>query len=58
LIGLVRSRTVLIDEKWAPVVRPIVDTNHYIRNPAERESGVDDAEVIGGSFPSTRSQRN
>jgi ribosomal protein L40E len=39
LSGLVRSRTVLIDGKWAPVVRAIVDLNRAIRGSAERESG-------------------
>ena len=38
LSGLVRSRTVLIDGKWAPVVRSIVDLNRAVRNAAERES--------------------
>ena len=39
LSGLVRSRTVLMDCKWAPVVSSIVDLNRSIRNAAERESG-------------------
>jgi hypothetical protein len=39
LSGLVRSRTVLIEGKWAPVVRSIVDLNRAIRDAAERESG-------------------
>ena len=39
LSGLVRSRTVLIDGKWAPVVRSIIDLNRSIRNAGERESG-------------------
>jgi ribosomal protein L40E len=39
LSGLVRSRTVLIDGKWAPVVRSIVDLNRAVRDAAERESG-------------------
>jgi hypothetical protein len=39
LSGLVRSRTVLIDGKWAPVVRSIGDLNRAIRNSAETESG-------------------
>ena len=38
LSGLVRSRTVM-DGKWAPVVRSIVDLNRSIRSAAERESG-------------------
>ena len=39
LSGLVRSRTMLTDGKWAPVVRSIVDLNRAIRDAAERESG-------------------
>jgi len=39
LCGLIRSHTVLMDGKWAPAVRSIVDQNRSIRNAAERESG-------------------
>jgi len=39
LSGLVRSGTVLMDGKWAPAVRSIVDLNRSVRNAAERESG-------------------
>ena len=39
LSGLVRSRTLLIDGKWAPVVRSIVNLYGAIRDAAERESG-------------------
>ena len=35
--GLVRSGTVLVDGKWAPAVRSIVDLNRAIRNAADRE---------------------
>jgi ribosomal protein L40E len=37
LSGLIQSRTVLIDGKWAPVVRSIVDLDRAIRNAADRE---------------------
>jgi hypothetical protein len=39
LSGLVRSRTVLIDGKWAPVVRSIADLTRAIRDVAELDSG-------------------
>ena len=39
LSGLIRSHTVLVDGKWAPAVRSIVDLNRSIRNAAERETG-------------------
>jgi hypothetical protein len=38
LSGLVRSGTLLIDGKWAPAVRSIVELNRAIRHAAERES--------------------
>lgn len=37
LSGLVRSGTVLVDGKWAPAVRSIVDLDRAIRNAADRE---------------------
>jgi len=39
LSGMVRSRALLIDGKWALVVRSMVDLNRAIRDAAERESG-------------------
>jgi ribosomal protein L40E len=38
LNGLVRSDTLLLDNKWAPAVRLIVDLNRAIQNAAERAS--------------------
>jgi hypothetical protein len=37
LSGLVRSDTLLMDGKWAPVVRSIVDLNRAVRDAAVRE---------------------
>ena len=38
LNGLVRSDTLLLDNKWAPALRLIVDLNRAIQNAAERAS--------------------
>ena len=37
--GLVRSGTLLMGGKWAPVVRSIAEFNRAIRDAAERGSG-------------------
>ena len=39
LSGLVRSGAILIDGKWAPAVRALVDVNRVVRSTAERDSG-------------------
>ena len=38
LNGLVRSDPLLLDNKWAPALRLIVDLNRAIQNAAERAS--------------------